>query len=259
MKKIFMLTLFFCVLSLNSQMLHYNSYIDIPSANYTDGLFVNLDGNFPLKSASEVKFDPNFGIEYTYRELNAALKWYNGADFAFDVSYQIQKEEERRPSIAIGIYELSFNKFISPAGSDETYDDEEYAERPPEIVSLYGVATKNLNKKFQFTMGIGRGKFVGYGPRSFVPNTDVLFNENHENWALGLFMGLKMKLNDPMSLIFEADGRDANLALEYKNPLLKGTLYFIKMEQIFAGENSTGSVRMGLNFSYNLTSLYEQK
>jgi len=255
-KKFWMLILFFCFLSLNSQMLHYNSYIDIPTANYTDGLFINLDMNFATKSESVVGFDPNIGIEYTYKELNTALKWYNGADFAFDISYQILKQEENRPSIAAGIYELALNKFISPAGSEEVYDDESYLDRPPEIVSLYGVATKNLNEKFEITLGIGRGKFVGYGPRSFVPNTDVLFSENHENWALGLFGGLKMRLNNPISILLEADGRDANLAFEYKTELLKANLYFIKLEQIFADENSANNVRVGLNFSYNFTAVY---
>jgi hypothetical protein len=252
MKKILVVTVFFCFLSLNSQTLHYDSYIDIPSADFTEGFFINLDGNFPLKSASAVKFDPNFGIEYTYRELNASLKWYNGMDFAFDVSCRLLQEETMRPSIALGIYEISYDKFISPAGSDKTYEDEEYEDRPPEIVSLYGVVTKNINNKFQVTMGVGRGKFVGYGPRSFVPNTDVLFDANHENWALGLFMGMKLTLKRPLSFILEMDGRDANFALEYKSQLLKGTFYLMKMEQFFSDDNSA---RLGLNFSYNLSSL----
>jgi hypothetical protein len=252
MKKFLFVIFFFCFLPLNSQMLHHDSYIDIPSADYTEGLFINLDANFPLKSSGEVKFDPNFGIEYTYRELNTAFKWYNGMDFAFDVSYRVLQEETRRPSIALGIYEICYDKFISPAGSDRTYEDEEYENRPPEIVSLYGVVTKNINSKFQINMGVGRGKFVGYGPRSFVPNTDVLFNENHEKWALGLFMGVKLRLKKPLSFILEADGRDANFALEYKSQLLKGTFYLIKMEQFFSDSNSA---RLGLNVSYNLSSL----
>jgi hypothetical protein len=257
LKKIFIFTLFFCFLSLNSQMLHYNSYIDIPTANYTDGFFVNLDGNFPLKSVSEVRFDPNLGIEYANRGLNLALKWYDGADFAFDISYRIFEEKETSPSIALGIYELSYNRFISPVGSDETYDDEGYADRPPEVISLYWVASKSVNSVLEFTMGVGRGKFVGYGPRSFIPNTDVLFEEKHENWVLGLFMGAKIKLKEPVSFILEADGRDANFAVEYKSPLLKSTLYLIKLEQFSADSDSPYSVRLGLNFSYNLASLYE--
>jgi hypothetical protein len=236
-------------------MLHYDSYIDIPTANYTDGFFINLDGNYPLKSENEVKFDPNIGIEYTNGQLNTVFKWYDGADFAFDVSYQILKEEKRRPSLALGIYELSFNKFISPVGSDETYSDEYFEERPPEILSFYGVVTKNINSKLEFTMGIGRGKFVGYGPRSYVLNTDVLFNRKHENWALGLFMGVRMRLEKPLSFILEVDGRDANFALEYESPSLKGTLYLVKIEQIIADEDSPYTARFGLNFSYNLSSL----
>jgi hypothetical protein len=252
MKKFWFTLLFLCFLPLNSQMLHYNSYIDIPSADYTQGFFVNIDGNFSLGSESEVKFDPNFGLEFSYMELNAAFKWYNGADFAFDVSYRVLQEETRRPSIAIGIYEISFDKFISPVGSDETYDDEDYVDRPPEIVSLYGVATKNVSNNLQVNIGVGRGKFVGYGPRSFVPNTDVLFDENHENWALGLFMGVRFRAARPVSFILEADGRDANFGLEYKNHIFRGTVYLMKMEQLFSDGHLA---RVGLNFSYNVGSL----
>ena len=252
MKKLLLSLFFLCFLSLNSQMLHYDSYIDIPSADYTEGFFVNIDGNFSLASGSEVSFDPNFGLEWTYMELNTALKWYNGGDFAFDISYRLLQEETRRPSIAIGIYEISFDKYISPVGSDKTYDDEDYDDRPPEIVSLYGVVTKNINRSLQVNIGAGRGKFVGYGPRSFVPNTDALFDENHENWALGLFMGVRLRVSSPVSFILEADGRDANLGLEYKNRMLRGTLYLMKAEQLFTDNNFA---RLGLNFSYNLSSL----
>ena len=255
MKKIFVFLFFLCSISLFSQMLHYNSYIDIPTANHTNGLFINTDMNIPMKSENDVGFDPNIGIEYTKGQLNTALKWYNGADFAFDVSYQIIKENENRPSIVVGIQELALNKFISPVGSEETYTDESYTNRPPEIASFYGVATKALGKNFELTLGLGRGKFVGYGPSSFFPNTDVIFDEEHENWALGLFGGLKINLNSPLNIILEADGRDGNLALEYKNALFKGNLYFTKLEHLLGEESSASSVRIGLNLSYNIMPL----
>ena len=255
MKKFFMFLFFLCCIPLFSQMLHYDSYIDIPTANHTNGLFINTNMNLAIKSESEVGFDPNIGIEYTNGQLNTALKWYNGADFAFDVSYQIIEQNEKRPSIAVGIQELALNKFISPVGSEETYSDESYANRPPEIASFYGVATKDLGENFEITLGLGRGKFVGYGPRSFFPNTDVIFDEEHENWAIGLFGGIKINLNSPFSIILEADGRDGNLALEYKNVLFKGNLYLTKLEHLFSEEDSPSSIRIGLNLSYNLMPL----
>jgi len=254
-KKFFMFLFFLCCISLNSQTLHYDSYIDIPTANYTNGFFINTDMNLATKSESEVGFDPNIGIEYTNEQFNMALKWYNEIDFAFDVSYQIIEQDETRPSISIGIQELAFNKFISPAGSEETYADESYENRPPEIASFYGVATKDLGKNFEITLGIGRGKFVGYGPRSFFPNTDVIFNEDHENWVMGLFGGLKINLNSPFNIILEADGRDGNLAFEYENVSFKGILYFTKLEHLFTEEDSPHNIRIGLNLSYNLMPL----
>jgi hypothetical protein len=257
-KKLLLVTLFFCFISLNSQILHYNSYIEIPTANFTEGLFVNLDMNFATSSASDIPFDPNIGIEHTYGRLNMVFKWYNGAVFSSDISYQILKEKENKPSLAIGVYELTYYKYISPVGSDEIYEDEYYPDRPPEIASFYGVATKKINKNFELTIGLGRGKFVGYGPRSFFPNTDVVFDEHHQNWALGLFGGIKAKLNNPFGFILEVDGRDANFALEYKTDLLKGNLYLAKIEQLIFDPAHLHCARIGLNFSYKLSSLYEK-
>jgi hypothetical protein len=239
-------------------MLHYDSYIDIPTANFTEGLFVNVDMNFATSSASDIFFDPNVALEHTYGRLNMVFKWYNRMDFAFDLSYQILKEKEFNPSLAIGVCELTFNKYISPLGYDDIYEDEDYPDRPPEIASLFAVATKNINKNLEFTIGLGRGKFVGYGPRSFVPNTDVIFGDHHENWAVGLFGGMKIKLDNPFSFIFEADGRDVNFAIEYKTDLLKGTLYLAKVEQLTEDPSFLHSARVGLNFSYNLSTLYEK-
>lgn len=254
MKKSLLVSLFFLVFSLNSQSLHYNSYIDIPSAEHQNGLFLNLNSNHPLKGESEIGIDPNLGIEYTFNKFNAALKWYDRADFAFDFSFQLLKEKDNKPSIAIGFWELTYNKFLSPAGSENTYKDEAYTDRPPEIASLYAVATKNLSNNFQLNFGVGRGKFVGYGPRSSNLNTDFFTEEKHENFVFGLFGGASFNLNNTYYLILEADGRDANVGIQYKNKGIKAMLSLNKLELLAKDSDSELASRINFNLAYKIRS-----
>ncbi|MEJ2567325.1 MAG: OmpA family protein, partial [candidate division WOR-3 bacterium] len=185
-----------------------------------------------------------------YNNFGIALKWYEGADFALDLSYRIFEENGNFPALAVGISELSYSKYISPAGFEDVFKDENYADRPPEIASLYFVGTKKLTSNFEMTAGVGRGKFVGYGPVSQSLNVDAFSDEKHENWAFGLFGGIKIGLSRNIFFIAEGDGRDANIGLGYQNESIKGNLVLEKLEHI--GNRLELSPRIGLNLSYRI-------
>jgi len=61
------------ILSLNAVTITQSNYIDIPTANFSDGIYINLNGNYPLRSNSDVGFDPNVWIGLTNRKINATL------------------------------------------------------------------------------------------------------------------------------------------------------------------------------------------
>ena len=241
------------VLTLHSLSLSKSSYIDIPTANFNDGIFINLNGNYPIRTEGDVEFDPNVGIEFFYKRINAVIKWYDGADFALDLSYQISQENEVFPALSVGINDITNNKYISPVGSeDETYEDEKYLPRPPEIASAYLVASKKLNENIELTAGVGRGRFIGYGPRSKNVNFDVFFDDKHENVVLGLFGGLKYTMFGGFSFVIEGDGRDANIGVQYETERFKGTLGVTKVEQFFTEEGSPLTPRVDLSLSMKL-------
>jgi outer membrane protein OmpA-like peptidoglycan-associated protein len=229
------------------------SYVDMPSANFEQGLYFNVSSSYPIRDIDDVKFDPNFGIDFSYNKFGIALKWYNGADFALDLSYLLLAEYGPYPALAVGISEVAVEKYVSPAGYDEVFNDENYTDRPPEVASAYIVATKKLSENFDITGGIGRGKFVGYGPRSHYINIDAFFDETHENWAFGLFGGIKGSLPNGLAFIGEVDGRDVNIGVEYQNELVKGTLALNKLEQF--GSEYELSPRVSLNLSYKITDM----
>ncbi|MEJ2567327.1 MAG: OmpA family protein [candidate division WOR-3 bacterium] len=252
MKQLIFLVLSIVSISVNGYQMKRESYIDIPTANFNQGLYINVNSSYPIKDVADVKFDPNIGIDFTYGDLGAALKWYKGADFALDLSYRILAGNGRFPALAIGFGEIALDKYISPAGSDEVFNDENYTDRAPEIASAYIVGTKKINKNFEITAGLGRGRFIGYGPRSQYVNIDAFSDENHENWAVGLFGGMKFIFMNNLSFIVEEDGRDANFGIGYQNEIFKGTLALNKLELFTADDDSELSPRISLDLSYKI-------
>jgi outer membrane protein OmpA-like peptidoglycan-associated protein len=235
------------------------AYIDIPTANFNQGLYVNVNSSYPIRSQDSIKFDPNLAIDFSYNKFGGALKWYNGLDFALDLSYQLLTENGYYPALAVGVGEMAISKYVSPAGSDEVFSDENYPDRPPEIASAYIVATKKLGSSFEMTAGAGRGRFTGYGPRSHLVNTDLFFDDKHENIAMGLFTGIRLILPNNLGFIIEEDGRDANVGIEYENKLFKGTLALNKLELFGINSEYGLSPRISLNLSYKITDFKKVK
>jgi outer membrane protein OmpA-like peptidoglycan-associated protein len=228
------------------------SYIDIPSADFNQGLYFNVSSSYPIRSIDDVKFDPNFGIDFSYNEFGMALKWYDGTDFALDLCYRLLEENGHYPAVAVGISEIAIEKYVSPAGFGKVFNDENYLDRPPEVASVYVVATKEINENFDITGGIGRGKFVGYGPRSHHLNIDAFFDETHGNWAFGLFGGIKVSIPDGIAFIAEVDGRDLNLGVEYQNESVKGILAVNKLEQFVSEYELSPRVSLSLSYKINI-------
>ncbi len=250
MKRLFYFSILFVSLTLTSQRLERNSYIDIPSANFNEGLFVNFNGNYPFSTDRGYGFDPNVGIEFSKAGMNFGLNWFAGTDFGLDLAYRFYKT--KNTSLTFGIDNIAFSKYISPLGSDTTFRDEIYDERPPEAWSFYFVGSRKLGKRFELTAGLGRGKFVGYGPRSCLPNTDIFYSDKHENFSLGLFLGTKYSVKEWLDILLEADGRDISLGAQGNWGRLQGELSVTKLEGVLFGGEETHSPRINGTFSFKL-------
>ncbi|MCK4526381.1 hypothetical protein KAW18_03350 [candidate division WOR-3 bacterium] len=246
----------YIIFLVNAQSLRRESYIDIPTAHHKEGVFLNLNGSYPVGSENEVRTDINGGLGVSLNQIDATLKWYSGADFSLDISYQILKQKNNLPSVSVGLDNLTYNQYISPIGHDTvTYADEGYVPRPPEVASAYIAATKTFTESFEMTFGLGRGKYVGYGPRSHLLNFDAFFDEEHENIVFGLFGGLKFSVpGGGPSFIIETDGRDANLGIQYETGIFKGTLGLLKFEHFIVEEAHTLTPRINGSFSFKVKS-----
>ncbi len=251
MKRILYLSVLFSFITLTAQRLERNSYIDIPSANFQEGLFVNIDGSLPFSSGSDFGFDPNLGIEFSKQNINVGLNWFAGSDFSLDLAYRFYKK--KNTSIAVGIDNIALSKFISPLGSDTTFRDEYYETRPPEAWSFYITANRKFNRLIELNAGLGRGKFVGYGPHSQLPNTDAFFSEKHENFAFGFFLGTKFTFKKWFNLILEADGRDINAGIQSEMGRFMGELSILKLENgLWEKIDGVRTTRINASLSFKL-------
>jgi tetratricopeptide (TPR) repeat protein len=224
---------FFVVPDIYAQSCSWKNYVDLPTANIPDGFFINFSGGYALASKAENVFDVNGSIEYGVAGFLVGLKVYTERDFCLDLAYQLLEQSGLVPSISLGIENITYNSYVSPLGKNGLID-ELYIARPPEIASAYLVFTEAIHANIEMTLGMGRGRFVGYGPRSQYLNFDAFLDTTHENFVVGLFGGMKISTPVGASFILETDGRDANAGIQYEAGMWKGTLSVDKIEHFFA-------------------------
>jgi tetratricopeptide (TPR) repeat protein len=234
-----------------AQNCSWRSYIDVPTSTFSEGFFFNLNGSYAVGGQAQEKFDANGSIEYGIAGFVAGLKVFTEKTFCLDLAYQIIEQGAILPSFSIGVENITYNKYVAPLDTVGIVDFL-YNPRPPEVASAYLVATKDFGGIFEMTFGLGRGRFVGYGPRSQYLNFDAFFDEKHPDFMVGAFGGIKYTTPIGLSFIVETDGRDANAGFRYESGIWKATLSIDKMEHFFAQrEELINSPRASLSLSFN--------
>jgi tetratricopeptide (TPR) repeat protein len=228
----------------------WRSYIDVPTSTFSEGFFFNVNTSYAVGGQAQEKFDANGSIEYGIAGFVAGLKVFTEKTFCLDLAYQIMEQGDIVPSLSIGVENITYTKYVAPLDTVGIVDFL-YVPRPPEVASAYLVATKDFGGSFEVTFGLGRGRFVGYGPRSQYLNFDAFFDEKHADFMVGAFGGIKYKTPIGLSFIVETDGRDANAGLLYEAGIWKGTLSLDKIEHFFGGEEDVNSPRVSLSLSFN--------
>ncbi len=128
----------------------------------------------------------------------------------------------KKLALAWGIHSISYTADISEIGhgdasgwhDDTLYHDGDY-EKPFEAGSGFLVSTYSLDDDIDVTLGLGRGRYVGYGTISRYFNSNF-YHEKGGDWGIGLFGGLELKVNEDLSFIIEGDGRDVNVGGVYR-------------------------------------------
>ena len=256
------------VLTIFSYLAGTSGFINIPTVSQYE-LPGMLGGGFaysrPFYTDDD---DPNDGLEPEPADYNIylryglagrgeiALSMYTPSTYALAVSFTIKKEG-KGPALFCGIDNITYSKYVSSLGKGDTVgflEEIGYVTRgggrPPEIFSAYLGMQKSFGDVFNVVLGIGRGRFVGYGERSHVLNTDIFVlgddytTEEHSSWAFGLFFGASLKFPFGLEFIGEVDGRDANIGIRYHNKYITPTFAITKIEHF--GDRRPFSPRFAL-------------
>ncbi len=247
-----LLTLF-----LVGELCHTSGFIDIPTAPQYDKsgmLGVGLAFSMPF---SQEDPDPTDLTEPDPMDFTATLKYgfagrgevalsmYTPSTFALSIGYLLVREGSA-PAIFMGIDDISYKPYLSTISNEEEggfIEERNYAVvnggRAPELLSAYIGMQKSFSV-FNVVLGFGRGRFVGYAPRSIIFNTDQFVlgddykTEDHSSWAFAVFFGGSIRLPMGLEFIAEIDGRDGNAGIKYHHKYFNIALAVAKAEHFWS-------------------------
>ena len=263
-------------LFLIGELCHTSGYIDIPTPpQYSSGA-MGGEIMFSLPFYSEDPYpaddsilnpDPmDFTMTFRYglgSKAEIALSMYHYTTYNLSFSYLLKKGEGNSPSFYCGIDNITYNTHLSTIGmGDETGFLEEKGydlgnHRPWELFSAYFAWQQPLGSIANFVLGLGRGRFVGYGKRSHIFNTDLFIvgddyanpNVNASAWAFGVFMGGSLRFPFGLEMMMEMDGRDANIGMKYHHRIFTPTLAITKVEHFWSPKPFSPRFTLGLEVS----------
>jgi hypothetical protein len=216
--------------------------------------------------ASLARTSPNWGREENatvrfspYRHLDLAVTAYTVADYVLDVKYQFMGDGSGRLGLAAGVYDLGLHSHVSPVGHgtagvwpDWDYRENGVAVRPYEDFSAFAVGSYRATSSIRLHIGLGRGRFVGYGDRSKYLNTDVFFDHAHQ-WAFGLFGGAEVYLIPQAALVVEVSGRDLNGGFKVNLGPITATLACNKVEGLLSASRDHRFERLDVGLAYRFS------
>lgn len=243
MKKL-LLAILIVVIPLSADFKRSSGLIDIPTArilphfgyrigadltvqlgpgDYEHIVEENLHSSLGLGGFLEVYFDM-----YTIIE-----NWTVGAGFCHNIY------NSKKFGFAWGIHSFSTIEDISEVGLTEStgwpddilYHRDDY-EKPYERLSGFVASTYALTEDIDVTLGVGRGRYVGYGDFSKYFNSNF-YHEQGGDWGIGLFGGIEFKLSDRTSFMVEGDGRDINAGFVFEPEPWEFGLALTKLEYFF--------------------------
>lgn len=217
------LTCILCAVPLFADFNRTSGLVDVPTANILPhfGYRAGIDGSVGFQDTLD-ESDINLHFALGLFDLaEAYLDIYTFTDFTAAVGFCHRFYNRDKFSFAWGVHTISYDLDVSELGRGDTvgwYDDLLYNtatyEKPFELGSAFVVTTYAINENIDATLGIGRGRYVGYGSHSKYFNTNV-FRDEGGDWGIGLFAGIEVRVLDQFRFMIDADGRDFNIGLGY--------------------------------------------
>jgi len=171
---------------------------------------------------------------------------------------RLRWEEARQTSLAVGVYDVGIHSYVSPIGNgrDAAWPDWRYYDstgkyiRTCENFSAFMVASVPITGLARLTLGLGRGRFVGYDGPNECLNTDIFFRDYHQ-WAVGVFGGFELYLTPQVALCAEADSRDANAGVKGLFGPVSVLVAVCKVEGLVASTDRFGRLAVDLSWQFD--------
>ena len=256
------LSLFFFIIALlcSNLFADFNrntGVIDIPTAEMLGHL--NYRVGFDLSYAIDAEHsmddrDENFHASMGFgNNFEGYLDVYTISNFTTAFGFCHRFYQSDAFALAWGIHHLSYAMDVSEVGhgdsigwdDDLSYSTKEDYEKPFELGSAFLVSTIAPNEYISLTAGLGRGKYVGYGPHSKYFNSNF-YHEKGGSWAVGLLLGMEYKPTKNISFMLDLDGRDANVGMKFFYSPVEFCIALAKVEQF----GMAFSPRVSTSFSY---------
>jgi outer membrane protein OmpA-like peptidoglycan-associated protein len=250
----------------NSPTLLYES----PTADVLPAgtLAITADMTYPLiQTPMNVNYpEANANIRFSpIKHFDFAVTAYTFSDFVLDAKYQIVGGEPDRFGLAVGVYDIGFNDYISPIGHDSAnaWPDWKYWNnfhteyvRTHERFSAFAVASIPVTKFARLNVGLGRGRFVGYSEHSRYFNSDFFYNDKYHQWAVALFGGAEIYVLPHVALVAAGSTRDLNTGVKASFGPFDASVAWTKMEGLlFASGDSTdekfGRLFVGVTYRFS--------
>ncbi len=167
-----------------------------------------VSGKLPIDEESaprDIDLSVAFGL---FNRFDIECISYFGSAFALNLNILAIEETRIKPRVACGIENIALDKYISSfgKGDDTRWENTVYETRNPERFSAYGLVGKKIGIS-DFSAGIGRGRFVGYGAWTSMLNSDYYSDEVHSD-AIGLFFEWHLFNIMGAKPYFAVDGRN---------------------------------------------------
>jgi outer membrane protein OmpA-like peptidoglycan-associated protein len=253
----------FCILlclPLYAEFNRTTRMIDVPTADILPhmGFRLGLDGSLALGSGTrnddaDWNFHSSLGL-FDAVELYADIYTFENFTMAFGFSHRFFQTD--KISIAWGIHQISYAKDISEIGHGDStgwYDDLTYYrgdyDKPFELGSAYLVSSYEVTKSVKTTIGLGRGRYCGYGTHSQYFNSNF-YHDQGGDWGIGLIAGIELQITKDLSFMLEGDSRDLNTGLKFKKTPIEIGIAWTKFEFAFWPDGGEFDPRIAASISY---------
>lgn len=210
-----------CIALSSASFNRTSGLIDIPTTQILPhfGIRAGVDGSFGLQDlADDIDWNLHFSAGL-FDIVEAYADVYTYDNFTAAIGFCHRFLEIDNFSFAWGIHSISYDLNVSEVGRGDSvgwFDDMMYNaggyEKPFELGSVFIISTYTLHRNIDVTMGLGRGRYVGYGTHSRYFNSNF-YREEGGDWGIGLIAGVEARPMDNLRIMLDGDGRDVNLGL----------------------------------------------